>query len=175
MTHPKLERLWYVLHTKSRHENVVNEGLLRKSMEVYLPKITVRSKRRDRKATIRVPLFPGYVFVKTDLHPNTHLEIVKVAGAVRFIGNKQGPLPVADETVDSLKIMVTSDHPLTTGHNLKKGDKVMVIHGPLEGLIGTFVRYGGKGRLLVNVEALGQYAGVEVSEDDIEIMPKILS
>ena len=175
MTHPKLERLWYVLHTKSRHENVVNEGLLRKSMEVYLPKITVRSKRRDRKATIRVPLFPGYVFVKTDLHPNTHLEIVKVAGAVRFIGNKQGPLPVADETVDSLKIMVTSDHSLTTGHNLKKGDKVMVIHGPLAGLIGTFVRYGGKGRLLVNVEALGQYAGVEVSEDDIEIMPKILS
>ena len=175
MPHPKLERLWYVLHTKSRHENVVNEGLLRKSMEVYLPKITVRSKRRDRKATIRVPLFPGYVFVKTDLHPNTHLEIVKVAGAVRFIGNKQGPLPVADETVDSLKIMVTSDHPLTTGHNLKKGDKVMVIHGPLAGLIGTFVRYGGKGRLIVNVEALGQYAGVEVSEDDIEIMPKILS
>ena len=175
MTHPKLERLWYVLHTKSRHENVVNEGLLRKSVEVYLPKITVRSKRRDRKATIRVALFPGYVFVKTDLHPNTHLEIVKVAGAVRFIGNKQGPLPVADETVDSLKIMVTSDHPLTTGHNLKKGDKVMVIHGPLAGLIGTFVRYGGKGRLLVSVEALGQYAGVEVSEDDIEIMPKILS
>ena len=175
MTHPKLERLWYVLHTKSRHENVVNEGLLRKSVEVYLPRITVRSKRRDRKATIRVPLFPGYVFVKTDLHPNTHLEIVKVVGAVRFIGNKQGPLPVADETVDSLKIMVTSDHPLTTGHNLKKGDKVMVIHGPLAGLIGTFVRYGGKGRLLVSVEALGQYAGVEVSEDDIEIMPKILS
>ena len=51
----------------------------------------------------------------------------------------------------------------------------MVIHGPLAGLIGTFVRYGGKGRLLVSVEALGQYAGVEVSEDDIEIMPKILS
>ncbi len=175
MTHPKLERLWYVLHTKSRHENVVNEGLLRKSVEVYLPKITVRSKRRDRKATIRVALFPGYVFVKTDLHPNTHLEIVKVAGAVRFIGNKQGPLPIADETVDSLKIMVASDHPVTTGHNLKKGDNVMVIHGPLEGVIGTFVRYGGKGRLLVSVEALGQYAGVEVSEDDIEIMPKILS
>jgi transcription elongation factor/antiterminator RfaH len=175
MVHPKLERLWYVLHTKSRHENVVNDGLLRKSVEVYLPKITVRSKRRDRKATIRVPLFPGYVFVKTDLQPDTHLEIVKVAGAVRFIGNKQGPLSITDETVESLKIMVTSDNPVTTGYNLKKGDKVMVVHGPLEGVVGTFVRYGGKGRIVVNIEALGQYAGVEVSEDDIEIMPKILS
>jgi transcription elongation factor/antiterminator RfaH len=175
MVHPKLERLWYVLHTKSRHENVVNDGLVRKSVEVYLPKITVRSKRRDRKATIRVPLFPGYVFVKTDLQPDTHLEIVKVAGAVRFIGNKQGPLSITDETVESLKIMVASDSPVTTGYNLKKGDKVMVIHGPLEGVVGTFVRYGGKGRIVVNIEALGQYAGVEVSEDDIEIMPKILS
>jgi transcription elongation factor/antiterminator RfaH len=175
MVHPKLERLWYVLHTKSRHENVVNDGLARKSVEVYLPKITVPSKRRDRKKTIRVPLFPGYVFVKTDLHPHTHLEIVKVAGAVRFIGNKQGPLPLPEETVASLKIMVTSERDITTGNNLKRGDRVMVIHGPLAGVIGTFVRYGGRGRIVVNVEALGQYAGVEVSEDDIEIMPKILS
>ena len=175
MPHRKLQQLWYVLHTKSRHENVVNDGLLRKSMEVYLPQITVPSKRRDRKKTIRVPLFPGYIFVKTDLHPHTHLEIVKVAGAVRFIGNNQGPLPIANETIESLKIMVGSDYAVTTGNNLKKGDKVMVIHGPLEGLIGTFVRYGGKGRIVVNVEALGQYAGVEVSEDDIEILPKILS
>ena len=175
MVHPKLQRLWYVLHTKSRHENVVNDGLARKSVEVYLPRITVPSKRRDRKKTIRVPLFPGYVFVKTDLHPNTHLEIVKVAGAVRFIGNKQGPLPIADETIDSLKIMVESDYAVTTGNTLKKGDKVMVVNGPLEGVIGTFVRYGGKGRIVVNVEALGQYAGVEVSGEDIEILPKILS
>ena len=175
MTHRKLQQLWYVLHTKSRHESVVNDGLARKSVEVYLPKITVPSKRRDRKKTIRVPLFPGYVFVKTDLHPHNHLEIVKVAGAVRFIGNKQGPLSIADETVESLKIMVESDYAVTTGNNLKKGDNVLVVHGPLEGVMGTFVRYGGKGRIVVNVEALNQYAGVEVSEDDIEILPKILS
>jgi transcription antitermination factor NusG len=71
--------------------------------------------------------------------------------------------------------MVESDYTVTTGNTLKKGDKVMVVNGPLEGVIGTFVRYGGKGRIVVNVEALGQYAGVEVSEEDIEILPKILS
>ncbi len=73
----KLERLWYVMHTKSRHEKVVNDLLLKKSVEAYLPLVTVRSKRRDRQAMIRVPLFPGYLFVKTDLHPHTHLEVVK--------------------------------------------------------------------------------------------------
>ncbi len=175
MNDRKLERLWYVLHTKSRHEKVVNDLLLKKSVEAYLPLVTVRSKRRDRKVMIRVPLFPGYLFVKTDLHPHTHLEVVKTAGAVRLIGNKQGPVPVADETVDSLQIMVESNHPVTTGHRLKAGDKVMVVYGPFTGVVGTFVRYGGKGRVIVDIEALGQYAGVEVSQEDIEIIPKILS
>lgn len=175
MEDKRLSRLWYVLHTKSRFENVVNGGLAKKSIEVFLPKITVRSKRRDRKAVIRIPLFPGYLFVKTDLAPESHLEIVKTAGAVRLIGSKQGPVSVPEETIDSLKIMVTGDHPVTTGSHLKKGDKVLVVNGPFAGVSGTFIRYGGKGRVVVNIEALGQYAGVEVSEDEIEILPKILT
>jgi transcription elongation factor/antiterminator RfaH len=175
MNDRKLERRWYVLHTKSRHEKVVNDLLLKKSVEAYLPLITVRSKRRDRKVMIRIPLFPGYVFVKTDLHPNSHLEVVKTAGAVRLIGSNRGPVPVPDQTIDSLQIMVDSNHPVTTGHRLKTGDKVMVVFGPFAGVVGTFARYGGKGRVIVNIEALGQYAGVEVSEDDIEVIPKILS
>jgi transcription elongation factor/antiterminator RfaH len=175
MNDSELEKLWYVLHTKSRFENVVNDGLLRKQIEVFLPKMTVKSKRRDRKAMIRVPLFPGYVFVKTDLHPHHHLEIVKTAGAVRLIGSHQGPVPVLEETVESLKIMVSTDLPVNTGDRLQKGDRVMVVLGPFAGVTGTFVRYGGQGRVIVNIEALGQYAGVEVSEEDLEILPKILS
>ena len=171
----RLNRLWYVLHTKSRFENVVHGGLGKKSIEVFLPKITVRSKRRDRKAMIRIPLFPGYLFVKTDLAPESHLEIVKTAGAVRLIGSKHEPVSVPEETIDSLKIMVVGDHSVTTGSDLKKGDKVLVVGGPFVGVSGTFVRYGGKGRVVVNIEALGQYAGVEVSEDEIEIIPKILT
>ena len=175
MNDRKLEPQWYVLHTKSRHEKVVNDGLLKKSIEVYLPLVTVRSKRKDRRVMIRVPLFPGYIFVKTDLHPNSHLEVVKTAGAVRLIGNRQGPVPVPDQTVNSLQIMVASNHPVTTGNQLKSGDRVMVIYGPFAGVVGTFVRYGSKGRVIVNIEALGQYAGVEVDEEDIEVIPKILS
>jgi transcription elongation factor/antiterminator RfaH len=174
MKDQRLEHLWYVLHTKSRFENVVNDGLEKKSIEVFLPKVTVRSKRRDRKAMIRVPLFPGYLFVKTDLAPQSHLEVVKTAGAVRLIGSKQGPVPVPEETIESLKIMVSAEHPITTGSRLRKGDRVLVVQGPFAGVSGTFIRYGGKGRVVVNIEALGQYAGVEVSEGDIEIVPKIL-
>jgi transcription elongation factor/antiterminator RfaH len=174
MTTKKLEYSWYVLHTKSRFENVVNEGLIKKSIEVFLPKVRVRSKRRDRKVMIRVPLFPGYLFVKTDLAPYEHIEIVKTVGAVRLIGNKDGPIPVPSETVQSLKIMVKGSNTVSTGTRFRKGDRVMVVHGPFAGVVGTFARYRGKGRVIVNIEALGQFAGVDVNEEDIEILPELM-
>ena len=166
---------WYVLHTRSRFENVVNEGLMKKSLEVFLPKVQVRSKRRDRRIMIRVPLFPGYVFVKTNLTANEHLEIVKTVGAVRLIGNKDGPVPVPDENIASLKIMVEGDYAISTGRRFKKGDRVIVVNGPLTGVTGVFARYRGKSRVVVHIEALGQFAGVEVDENDVELLPEILS
>ncbi|MCP4373187.1 MAG: UpxY family transcription antiterminator [Deltaproteobacteria bacterium] len=171
----KLQHLWYVLHTKSRFENVVNDGLMNKSVEVFLPKIQVRSKRRDRKAMITVPLFPGYLFVQTDLNPHNHLEIVKTTGAVRLIGTKDGPVPVSKTAVESLKIMVEGNNQVSTGYQLKKGDPVIVIAGPFAGVSGIFARYRGQDRVVVNVEALGQYASVEVHKEDVEILSEMFS
>ena len=175
MTHDILKQEWYVIHTRSRFENVVFDGLLRKSFEVFLPKVQVPSKRRDRKLIITVPVFPGYLFVKTDLNAREHLNIVKTVGAVRLIGTREGPVSVPDETIASLKIMVSTDIPIITGKRLVRGDKVMVVTGPFAGVIGTFSNYRGKGRVVINVDALGQTAGVDVHEDDIELLPKILA
>ncbi len=171
----KLPRAWYVLHTKSRFENVVHEGLSKKSVEAFLPKIQVHSRRRDRRVMIRVPLFPGYLFVKSDLDAREHLEILKTTGVVRFIGNKEGPLPVPDKNIESLIIMVSEAHEITTGKRFKKGDKVIVVNGPLTGITGFFEHYRGKGRVIVTIEVLGQYAGVDVNEEDVERLPEILS
>ena len=175
MTINPLPRSWFVLHTKSRFENVVFDGLILKKIEAFLPKMTVPSKRRDRKLTIRVPLFPGYVFVKTDLSAPEHLEIVKTVGAVRLIGTNQGPVPVPEDNISSLKIMVSTPHPINTGHQLQKGDRVMVTEGPFAGLRGIFIQYRGKGRIAVNIDILGQFAAVEVPQDQIEKIPADLT
>jgi transcription termination/antitermination protein NusG len=168
LIHPPPIKPWYVLHTRSRFENVVQEGLAKKSIEAFLPKVLTRSKRRDRKLMIRVPLFPGYLFVNSDLNVTEHLEIVKTIGAVRLIGNKTGPIPVPPPTVESLRLMIAADQEVKTGRILKKGDPVIVVFGPFAGVTGTFSRYRGKGRVIVNIEALGQSAGVDVDEEDVE-------
>jgi transcriptional antiterminator NusG len=174
MPQDKLIQSWYVLHTKSRFENVVNDGLFKKTIDVFLPKITVPSRRKDRKKMIRMPLFPGYVFVRSNLRPDHHLEIVKTVGAVKLVGNSQGPVPVPDETIESLKIMVASEKQITTGSLFHPGDRVMVVNGPFAGVIGIFDRYRGIDRVVVHIEALGQFAAVEVDADDVELVPRLL-
>lgn len=175
MVGDKLSRAWYALHTKSRFENVVNERLEKKALDVFLPKITVKSRRRDRHKMIRVPLFPGYIFVRTDLNPYEHVEILKTTGAVRLIGSTHGPVPIADTTIDSLKIMVSTGEEVVTGTRFKKGDRVIVVGGPFAGVTGIFSSYRGDNRVIVNIEALGQFAAVNVDLGDVEKLPDILS
>ncbi len=171
MDQTHMQPAWYVAHTRSRFEQVVFDGFGRKSLKAFLPKITVMSKRRDRRKKIRVPLFPGYIFIRSDLNPHERIEIVKTTGVVRLVGNKDGPIPVPDEAIDSLRIMVDVDSPVETGTRFKKGNRVMVVEGPFVGVIGTFVRYRGLGRLVVAIEALGQYAAVNVLEEYVEKLP----
>ena len=175
MTDPRLIPAWYVLHTRSRFENVVNDGLAKKAKEVFLPKIQVQSRRKDRKKMIHVPLFPGYVFVRTDLNPHSQLEVLKTVGVVRFVGNASGPLSVHADAVESLKLMVSTSGKIQTGARLQKGDRVVVVNGPFVGVQGIFVRYRNLNRVVVNVDALGQFAGVEVDEEDVELLPPILT
>lgn len=159
---------WYVLHTRSRFENTTYDSLTRKAIEALLPKILVPSKRRDRRVMLRAPMFPGYLFIKTDLNASRHLEILKTTGAVRLIGNRSGPLPVPEETIASLKIISAAEQKVTTGTCFKKGDRVVVVRGAFTGVIGIFSHYRGHDRIIVHIEALGQFAAVEVDKADIE-------
>jgi transcription antitermination factor NusG len=147
---------------------MVNELLGKKTIDVFLPLVHVQSRRTDRKVMLDLPLFPGYVFVKTDLHPDHYLSILKTPGAVKLIGNKDGPVPVDAPVIESLKIMVSSGETIITDTLFKRGEKVRVINGPFSGVRGIFSTYKGKGHVIVFVEILGQSASVEVSVDDIE-------
>ena len=50
----------------------------------------------------------------------------------------------------------------------------MVIQGPMAGARGEFVHYKGSKRVIIKIEALGQFAGVEIDESDIEKVPGII-
>ena len=171
----KIERQWYALLTRSNFEQTVYNAVCKKKIEAFLPRTRKQSRRKDRKLMIEVPLFSGYVFVKSTPAPVDQLPILKTTGAVRLLGNTRGPVKVPDAQIQSLKLLTSAGTDLITGTTvtLKKGDPVMILEGPMAGLRGEFFEHKGQGRVIVKVDLLGQYAGVEVDSDNVEKIPEL--
>lgn len=161
-------RAWYVIQTQSRHEGKVETALTRQGLEIFLPRITYPSRRRDRKVVLKAPLFPGYLFLHVELDSVTYHQVIKVDGIVRLLGNK-GPTPVGAEIVASIKHIVEGDKPFYQHRFLEKGKQVRVIDGPLAGVVGIIVgKNEKKRRLVVNVELFKRSLAVELDDDIVE-------
>lgn len=168
---------WFALLTKSNFEKTVYASISKKKIDIFLPTTKKKSRRKDRNLMIEVPLFPGYVFVKTSLEPSKQLNILKTTGAVRLLGNQSGPVPVPDAQIESLKILTSTNLDLVTGAIVKltKGDPVIILEGPMAGMRGEFIHYKGHGRVVIKIDALGQYAGVDIEEACVEKVPDLSS
>ena len=168
LTSPK----WYALHTRSHFEQKVYDGLRGKSIETFLPRIQVMSRRKDRRKKILVPLLPGYVFVQTDLNPEEHLRILKTTGIVRMIGFKGKPVPANEDEISSLMILDGTDRTVQNHDYMKKGDRVMIMEGPLKGLVGFYLRHSGRhDKVVVSVELLQRSLEVEIEGWALEKVP----
>ncbi|NVM26491.1 MAG: UpxY family transcription antiterminator [Desulfobacterales bacterium] len=163
---------WYALYARSRHEDVVFRGLRRKSVEVFLPKIQVMSRRKDRRKRILAPLLPGYVFVHTDLNPCHYWDIIKTYGVVRIIGVKGKPVPVKEEEIASLQVLDGTDRTVRNQAYMKSGDRIMIMEGPLKGLSGFYLRHKSKSdKVVVSIELLQRSLAVEIENWSVEKIP----
>ena len=156
---------WYALHARSRHEDVVFNGLMKKSIEAFVPRVEVMSRRKDRRKRILVPLLPGYVFVHSDLNPYHYWDIIKTYGVVRIVGTESKPVPVKEEEMASLRILHGTDRTVRNQAYMKKGDRIMIMEGPLKGLTGFYLRHKDKSdKVVVSIELLQRSLAVEIED-----------
>jgi len=160
---------WYAIHTRSHFEQTVYDGLCGKSIEAFFPRIQVMSRRRDRRKKILVPLLSGYIFVRSDLHPEEHLRILKTVGIVRIIGFRGKPVPAREEEISSLMILDKTDRTVQNRAYMRKGDRVMIMEGPLKGLVGFYLRHRDQtDKVVVSVELLHRSLNVEIEDWALE-------
>ena len=160
---------WYALHTRSRFEQKVYDGISGKSIEAFLPKIQVMSKRKDRRKKILIPLLPGYVFVHFDMNPEIYWDILKTVGVVRMIGFEGKPVPVREDEISYLMILNGTDRTVHNRSYMHEGDRVMIMEGPLKGLVGFYLHHkGDSDRVVVSVELLHRSLSIELEDWALE-------
>ena len=151
----------------SRHEKLVHDHLREQSVEAFLPLLQVPSTRKDRKQTIEVPVFPGYLFAHID--PDDGYAVKTTRGVVAIVGTS--PLQysfVPDEEIEAVRTMVESRLKIDPYPYLNVGTPIRVKSGPLQGLEGILVEKRGKFRIIVSVNLLGKSICAEVSADQLE-------
>ncbi len=157
------ETRWYALHTRSRFEQKVYAGLQGKSLEAFLPRVQVMSRRKDRRKKILIPLLPGYVFVQAELEPYLYWEIIKTVGVVRMVAFKGRPVPADDQEIESLMILNGTDRTVENRSFMQKGDRVMIMDGPLKGLVGFYLKHKDRSeKVVVSIELLKRSMAVEI-------------
>jgi transcription termination/antitermination protein NusG len=155
---------WYAVWTQSHFEQSVTQQLSAKGFTAFLPEMSVWSKRGGEQRLIRVPMFPGYLFVRDEMDKRSYVEILKARGVVRILEDGWTRLtPVPDAEIDAIQQVVTAEVPVFAHEHLTQGDRVEVTEGPLSGLQGLFLQdKPTKGRLVLNVDLLGRSVAVEV-------------
>jgi len=157
---------WYAIWTRSRHEQVVREQLIRKGLDAFLPTITKWSRWKDRKKQVDWPLFPGYCFVK--LAPDLRLSVLSCTGVVSIVSFNGEPATIPDHEIDSIRRLLETDLQFDPCPLIKEGMLVEVVHGPLRGVVGQLVRKGAHARLVLSVALIGQGVSVEVDAADVK-------
>jgi transcription antitermination factor NusG len=155
---------WYALHTRNQHEALVESDLRTRGLEVLVPRITVRSRRRDRFKLLEIPLFSCYMFVYTKMNIKNYNAIVRHR-VVCIVRTKRYCILVPAETISSIRSMVECGKAVYPWPGLAPGRRVRVVAGSLAGVTGTLRRKSGKRYLAVGVELIGQSVAVELDKE----------
>jgi transcription antitermination factor NusG len=155
---------WYAVWTRSHCEVIVAQQLRASGFEAFLPEMSTWSTRAGETRLIRVPMFPGYLFVHAAVDKHCYVNLLKARGVVRVLGdgwNRLAAIPEAE--IAAIQRLVAADVPVLAHEHLSCGDRVVVTEGPLAGVEGIFVHSRSeKSRLVLSVDLLGRSVAVEM-------------
>jgi transcription antitermination factor NusG len=161
-----LDQSWYVAYTYPRHERAVAEQLAQKSIECFLPTVSTIHVRKDRKVTLQLPLFPGYLF--TRISPEERLRVVSIASVIRMLSYNEVPAPVSDDDINAIRFCLSRGGKLAPHRFIAVGDRVRVKEGIFQGLEGFVSRHHSGCNLVVTVALIQQSAALEIEEHLLE-------
>ena len=151
---------WIAVYTKPRHEKTVENELLKKGFEVYLPILKERRKWSDRKKWVEFPLFRSYIFVRTEI--KNSLFVLQTMGVVKVVKFGGEVAVIQNDSIQAIKLMIEGGYMPEAIDYFVKGETVEVKNGPLKGLIGEVIRVDNNDRLVVRVDAIQHSISVQI-------------
>ena len=162
-----LESKWYVLHTFSGYENVAKENLETvvekfnlqdRIFDIVIPMEDVVEEKNGKKKLVQRKAMPCYILVKMKYADDLWHNVTRTRGITGFVGPKGRPLALTENEVMKLRL-----EKIKVEIDLAVGDKVEIIDGPLNGMIGAVTDVNTEtGTASLMVEMFGRETAVDV-------------
>jgi transcription antitermination factor NusG len=156
---------WYALYTCANHEKRVAAELTRRSVENFLPLYSSVRRWKDRRVTLDLPLFQGYVFVRLALRDR--LRVVQIASVVRLVGFGGLPAALPDTEMEIVRAGLSTGLRAEPHSFLTVGRRVRITSGPFAGLEGILERKKSGRRVVVSLELIQRSVAVDVDAADV--------
>ncbi len=160
------EPLWYAAYTSANHEKRVAEQFAVRSVEHFLPLYASLRRWKDRRVTLELPLFPGYIFVRLALCDR--LRLLQIPGVAKLVGCNGAPTALPTEEIEALKKGLSCGVRVEPHPFLTVGRRVRVKAGPLLGLQGILAKRLNRARFVVSMELIHRAMAVQMDEADLE-------
>ncbi len=158
---------WYPVYTNPRAEKKAFEQLCKKGIETYFPTQKTLKQWSDRKKWVEEPLFNSYLFVK--ISKKEYSEVLMTNGVCRFVYFSGKASYIPEQQINDLKLLISNEAQLEiVDPGYKKGEKVRVKMGPLQGLTGELIDFRLKKKLLIKLEQINQALLVQIPMAFIE-------
>ena len=162
------ERRWYAAYTSANHEKRVAEQLGVRAVEHFLPVYESVRRWKDRRVTLQMPLFPGYVFVRMALRDR--LQVQQVPGVAHLVGFDGTPAALPDEEIEALRASLEGGVRAEPHPYLTLGRRVRLKSGPLAGMQGILLQRKGRFRVVISIELIQRSVAVDADVADVEAL-----
>jgi transcriptional antiterminator NusG len=159
---------WYAVWSRSRHEKKVVTALTNAGVTTFLPLVTEMHRWNDRRKSVDIPLFPGYVFVQIPSSTEAQLRVLKTTGVVQFVGNRQGALAIEDKEINDVRAVLEQRVSCSPYPFLQLGQRVRIRGGALDGIEGVLVGRDSASKLVISIELIQRSLAVTVYNFHVE-------
>jgi transcriptional antiterminator RfaH len=157
---------WFALYTKPHKEHLVSDLLGAQKVEVYLPEIAVKTRRRDRRA--KRPFFPQYLFARLDPQDAMIAKLRWTPGLRCIVSMGGRPVPVPHEVVQEIHRRLATIAQAEPEEPFRPGDAVHIMRGPFEGLDAVFDRtLSAQGRVRVFLQWMSRRVAADLDLEDL--------
>jgi transcription antitermination factor NusG len=163
--------MWYAAYTSSRHEKRVEEHLRQREIGCFLPLYETVHRWNNGRHRVKLPLFPGYVFVHMAMRDK--LRVLQVPGLAQIVSFNGAPAVLPEAEIETLRNALSAGVFAQPYRYLNVGSRVEICRGPLQGMRGILLRHQGQLRVVLSVEMIMRSVVVEVEAADVIALDRV--